>query len=45
MAAEVWETINSPNLRDNIMPTRARATVVLRKGPDHTVDWVRIRKL
>lgn len=45
MALEVWDTTNGPNLRKNIKPTRERATVVIRKGPDHDVEWVRIRKI
>jgi type I pantothenate kinase len=44
-AESLWDTINGPNLRENILPTRSRATLVLRKGPDHTVRWVRLRKL
>jgi type I pantothenate kinase len=32
-----WATINSVNLRDNILPSRDRATYVLRKGADHAV--------
>ena len=37
MAVGVWETVNLPNLRDAIEPTRDRAHVVVVKGPDHTV--------
>jgi type I pantothenate kinase len=44
-AESLWDTINGPNLRENILPTRSRATLVLRKGADHTVRWVRLRKL
>lgn len=44
-AGRLWDTINGPNLQQNILPTRGRATVVLRKGPDHRVEWVRIRKV
>jgi type I pantothenate kinase len=44
-AEELWDNINWPNLRDNIQSTRGRATLVLRKGPDHSVSWVRLRKL
>ena len=45
MARGVWDTVNGPNLRANILPTRGRATVVLRKGENHAVEWVRIRKV
>lgn len=44
-AEQLWDTINGPNLERNIRPTRGRATAILRKGPDHRVDWVRIRKV
>jgi len=44
-AEELWDTINGPNLRENIIGTRDRADLVLRKGPDHAVDWIRLRKL
>ncbi|SER21507.1 type I pantothenate kinase [Microlunatus flavus] len=44
-AEHLWDTINGPNLRRNILPTRGRATAILRKGPDHRVEWVRIRKV
>ena len=44
-AREIWQTINLPNLVENILPTRPRASLVLRKGFDHTVQRVRMRKL
>ena len=44
-ARGLWRTINKPNLVENIAPTRGRATLVLRKGPDHTVQRLRLRKL
>ena len=44
-AGRIWDTINGPNLAENIAPTRARATLVLRKAGDHSVSWVRLRKL
>lgn len=44
-AEQLWDTINWPNLKQNIQTTRGRASLVLRKGPDHTVKWVRMRKL
>ncbi len=44
-AYQIWDDINGPNLVANILPTRGRATAVLRKGDDHHVDFVRIRKL
>ena len=44
-ATRVWETINLVNLRDNILPTRPRADLVLRKGADHKVRTVFLRKI
>jgi type I pantothenate kinase len=44
-AEEIWDGINGPNLAQNILPTRGRATVLLHKGPDHSVRRVRMRKL
>lgn len=44
-AAEIWRSINEPNLLQNIRPTRSRATLVLRKSSDHTVSSVLLRKL
>ncbi len=43
-AERLWDTINGPNLEANIRPTRARASLVLRKASDHAVRWVRLRK-
>ncbi len=44
-AQEVWDSINGPNLVQNILPTRGRATAILRKDASHAVKWVRIRKV
>lgn len=44
-AAEIWQTINLPNLISNILPTRSRATLVLKKGEAHKVESVLLRKL
>ena len=44
-AERLWDTINGPNLHENIAPTRSRASLVLRKSQDHSVDYVRLRKL
>jgi type I pantothenate kinase len=45
LAGEFWDSINAPNLVENILPTRGRANLVLTKGPDHAVTKVRLRKL
>ena len=44
-ANRIWDDINGPNLKQNVQPTRSRATLVLRKAPDHSVRFVRLRKL
>ena len=44
-AARIWQEINEPNLLQNILPTRERAHLILEKGPDHSVQHVRLRKL
>ena len=44
-ARSIWRNVNGPNLVSNILPTRQRATLVLRKGVDHSVERVRLRKL
>ena len=41
----IWSEINGRNLRENIAPTRARASLVLRKGADHRVTDVQLRRL
>jgi len=42
-ARRIWETINLVNLRENVLPTRERAHLVLEKGRDHAVRRVRLR--
>ncbi|WPF81560.1 type I pantothenate kinase [Sanguibacter sp. 4.1] len=44
-AEHIWDTINEPNLLQNVAPTRSRATLVLHKGRDHSVERVRLRKI
>ncbi|MFA5949187.1 MAG: type I pantothenate kinase [Hyphomicrobium sp.] len=44
-ALEIWKTINLRNLEDNILPTRPRARLILRKAEDHCVNSVSLRKL
>src|SRR6478609_1557614 len=44
-ATRIWDTINGPNLAQNVLPTRSRAALVLRKDRDHSVRYVRLRKL
>ncbi|MFN7103958.1 MAG: type I pantothenate kinase [Pseudorhizobium sp.] len=45
IAEGLWENINLKNLRQNIMPTRPRADLILRKGSNHLVETVALRKL
>ena len=45
IADTLWTAINLPNLHLNILPTRNRAHLVLRKGDDHTIRDVWLRKL
>ncbi len=45
IAKGLWENINLRNLRENILPTRPRADLILRKGPDHLIQEVALRKL
>jgi type I pantothenate kinase len=44
-ANRIWETINLVNLRENLLPTRQRADLILRKGADHIIHSVWLRKL
>lgn len=44
-AERLWQRTNEPNLITNILPTRPRATLVLRKDADHRISRVRLRKL
>jgi type I pantothenate kinase len=41
----VWRSINLPNLLDNVLPTRGRADLVLKKGSDHLIEKVSLRRL
>lgn len=44
-AERIWDSINGPNLRENVLPTRDRANLILRKNPDHSVGSVQLRRL
>lgn len=44
-AKEIWRTINLPNLLENIISTKSRATLVLQKGTKHRVERVLLRKI
>ncbi|AHJ99943.1 type I pantothenate kinase [Rhizobium rhizogenes] len=45
IAEGLWQNINLKNLRQNIVPTRPRADLILRKGKNHLIDTVALRKL
>ena len=45
MARTIWQNINLPNLRENVMPTRGRADLILKKGADHAIHEVALRKV
>jgi len=44
-ASDIWSSINLVNLRENILPTRNRAKLILHKSGDHSIDYVKLRKL
>ena len=44
-AESFWQDINLPNLKENIEPTRSRATLVMQKGQQHRVEKVLLRKI
>jgi len=44
-ALEIWRTINERNLYENILPTRQRARLILRKAPDHKIESVALRRI
>ncbi|RFC66090.1 type I pantothenate kinase [Fulvimarina endophytica] len=45
IAEDLWSQINAVNLHENILPTRPRADLILKKGPDHLIEQVALRKL
>jgi type I pantothenate kinase len=45
VAEGLWHRINLLNLRDNILPTRQRASLILRKGASHRIEQVSLRRL
>lgn len=44
-ALSIWSSINARNLEENILPTRQRASLILRKGDDHAIETVSLRRL
>lgn len=45
VARSIWRSINLRNLTENVLPTRERADLILRKGSDHNVSQVLLRRL
>lgn len=45
MATQIWNEINKLNLHDNILPTKYRADLILKKGSNHFVENIKVRKL
>ncbi|WP_332690219.1 type I pantothenate kinase [Devosia sp.] len=41
----VWRTINLPNLLENVLPTRGRADLILKKGKSHLIETVQLRRV
>jgi type I pantothenate kinase len=44
-ALRIWSSINEKNLYENILPTRQRARLILRKAPDHRIETVSLRRI
>ena len=44
-ASSIWERINLVNLHENILPTRQRSDLILKKGESHLVEQVSLRRL
>jgi type I pantothenate kinase len=45
IADGLWSRINLVNLQENIVPTRQRASLILKKGPSHRIETVALRRL
>jgi type I pantothenate kinase len=45
VAEQLWGRINLLNLRDNILPTRPRANLILKKVESHRVEEVALRRI
>lgn len=44
LAQMMWQAVNHPNLIENILPCRGRANLILRKGPNHAIEQVFLKK-
>ena len=45
IADDLWTNINLVNLRDNILPTRPRADLILAKGSSHAIERVSLKRI
>lgn len=45
IADGLWNRINLLNLRENIVPTRQRASLILKKGASHRIEEAQLRRL
>lgn len=45
LANQVWTDVNEENLKKNIFPFKNRARLILEKGENHSVQFVRLRKI
>lgn len=43
MASQLWNEINSLNLKQNILPTREHARLIITKSANHSVQYIRLR--
>ncbi|CAD6507470.1 type I pantothenate kinase [Candidatus Profftia tarda] len=44
IAINIWKKINGLNLKQNILPTRKRASLIITKGKNHVIEQVRLRR-
>jgi type I pantothenate kinase len=44
-ATSIWQRINLVNLHENILPTRPRADLILKKSESHHIEEVALRRL
>jgi type I pantothenate kinase len=44
-ARRIWREINGLNLHENVLPTRERAQLILKKAADHRISSVQLRKI
>ena len=44
LATQIWKTINLKNLDENILPTRNRASMIVKKNENHKIEELWLRK-